>query len=320
MSALDTARHRAHKIRNIVHSLVLIAALALLMSLCAFIIWGWSGIVWGLAGALLSFAIGPTVTPRMTMRMFRARPLDDREAGALNDIVRVLSKRAALPAVPKLNLIPSPTLNAFAVGKPEDAAIGVSSGLLQKLSLREVAGVLAHEISHIANNDLWTMGLADTFSRLTQTMSWLGVFLLLFNLPALFAGGAGIPWTAVALLYFAPTIGSLLQLALSRAREFDADLEGAELTGDPTALASALDKLERYQGRMWEDMTPAGRKIPIPSLLRSHPATEERVRRLLELKKTIAPQPPFEPAGQIQLLGRTSLNPRPRFYWPGVWF
>ncbi len=290
------------------------------MSLCALIIWGWSGVLWGLAGAMLSFAIGPRITPGMVMRMFRARPLADSEAGELNAIIRALSERAALPSVPKLNLIPSPTLNAFAAGKPDNAAIGVSSGLLEKLTLREVAGVLAHEISHIANNDLWIMGLADTFSRLTQIMSWLGVFLFLFNLPTVFAGGDGIPWAAVALLYFAPTFGSLLQLALSRAREYDADLEGAELTGDPAALASALEKLERYQGNMWEDMFPSGRKIPMPSLLRSHPPTAERVRRLLEFRPPASGHARLSPHGQPQTTGLAPNNSRPRYYWPGVWF
>jgi heat shock protein HtpX len=317
---LNDERRRAHKARNVVHSVVLIVGLAGLMSLCAAILWGWSGVLWGLAGAGLSFAIGPRVSPKMVMRMFRARPLDMREAGQLGEVIQVLTTRARLPAVPRLNLIPSATLNAFAVGKPDDAEIAVSSGLLENLSFREIAGVLAHEVSHIASNDLWIMGLADTFSRMTQIMSWFGVLLLLFNLPALMAGGVGVPWAAVALLYFAPTLGSLLQLALSRTREYDADLEGAELTGDPEALASALEKLERHQGRMWEDMFPTGRKIPIPSVLRSHPPTEERVRRLEELGPGDLPFPPLRSTGKKGFSGTVPLHPRPRYYWPGVWF
>jgi heat shock protein HtpX len=254
------------------------------------------------------------------MRMFRARPLGQAEAGQLGEIVERLSARAGLPAVPKLNLIPSNTLNAFAVGRPDDAAIALSSGLFEKLSLREVAGILAHEVSHIASNDLWIMGLADVFSRMTQVMSWFGVILLLFNLPALASGGEGVPWLVIALLYFAPTLGSLLQLALSRTREYDADIAGAELLGDPVALASALQKLEHYQGTMWEDMFPTGRRIPVPSLLRTHPSTEERVRRLLELAPDTTNHPPLSPAGRIGAFGIMPLNPSPRFRWPGVWF
>lgn len=311
---------RSHKLRNIFHSVILIAGLAVLMSLCAWILWGANGVVWSLAGAALSFAIGPKISPKVVMHLFRARPLGPRDSPQLIAILETLSDRAGLPTVPRLNLIPSPTLNAFAVGKPADAAIALSAGLLDKLGLREISGVLAHEVSHVASNDLWIMGLADTFSRLTQIMSWFGVFLVVLNLPSITAGGGSVPWVAIALLYFAPTIGNLLQLALSRAREYDADLEGAALTGDPAGLAMALDKLERYQGRMWEDMLPTGRRIPLPSVLRSHPPTEERIRRLIELGPSNAGHRPLDHTGQAGLFGIAPPHPRPRYHWPGVWF
>lgn len=315
----DRERRQSHRRRNVLQSIVLVSGMALLMSVCAAILWGWIGVLWGLATAALSFAIGPNVSPQMVMRMFRARPLDRREAGQLGEMLEALSARAGLPDTPRLNLIPSSTLNAFAVGKPDDAAIAVSSGLFDKLSPREIAGILAHEVSHIASNDLWIMGLADVFSRMTQVMSWFGVFLLLFNLPALVSGGEGVPWTVVALLYFAPTLGGLLQLALSRTREYDADIAGAELLGDPVALASALQKLEHYQGTMWEDMFPTGRRIPVPSVLRTHPSTEERVRRLLELAPEGSSVPPLASAGRVGAV-IMPLSPDPRFRWPGVWF
>ena len=311
---------KSHKVRNIAHSVILVTGLAALMSLCAWILWGANGVVWGLIGAALSFVIGPRVSPKVVMRLFRARPLGPRDSSQLMAILETLSTRAGLRSSPRLNLIPSPTLNAFAVGKPADAAIALSAGLLEKLDLREITSVLAHEVSHIASNDLWIMGLADTFSRLTQIMSWFGVFLILFNLPAIMAGSASVPWAAIALLYFAPTIGNLLQLALSRAREYDADLEGAALTGDPAGLAMALEKLERYQGRMWEDMLPTGRRIPIPSVLRSHPPTKERIRRLLELGPANTGHRPLNYSGQAGLFGISPPHPRPRYHWPGVWF
>ena len=143
------------------------------------------------------------------------------------------------------------TLNAFATGSPDNAVIGITEGLLRRLSLRELAGVLAHELSHVRNNDLSVMSLADTMTRFTQVLSYLAVILAIFNLPAWLLGDADMPFAALLLLYLAPTIGSLLQLGLSRTREYDADLEAAELTGDPRGLASALDKLERYQGQFW---------------------------------------------------------------------
>ena len=123
----------------------------------------------------------------------------------------------------------------------------------------------------------------------------------------------------VIALYLAPTVSNLLQLALSRAREYDADLDAAQLTGDPAGLASALDKLERYQGRFWEDLLLPGRRIPDPSLLRSHPPTEERVRRLLALR-------PAAPLPEAVRTLRLAMPPhfqvvrrRPRLHWTGLW-
>ncbi|MGI9384797.1 MAG: zinc metalloprotease HtpX [Methyloligellaceae bacterium] len=319
---LDPAASRAHKTRNVIHSVVLIGGLGLLMGLCAWILWGWIGHLYALIAAAITILFGPRVAPEMVMRMYRARPVDRTRGGTLFQLVEELARRAELPAMPKLYVVPSAALNAFAVGRPDDASIAITQGLLRRLSLREVAGVLAHEMSHIRNNDLWIMGLADTFSRITQMMSWVGIFLLILNLPAALKGQVVVPWLAVLLLYFAPTIGSLLQLALSRAREYDADLEGAQLTGDPTGLASALDKLERYQGRFWEDMLMPGRRIPQPSLLRSHPPTEERVRRLLDLRRPELPplRLPQRASPADLLHGFVAMSPGPRFRWPGVWF
>ena len=319
---LDPAASRAHKMRNLIHSVVLIGGLGLLMGACAWILWGWIGPLYALIAAALTILLGPRMAPELVMRMYRARAVDRRRGGTLVRLLEELAHRAELPAIPNLYVVPSAALNAFAVGRPEDASIAVTEGLLRRLSLREVAGVMAHEISHIRNNDLWIMGLADTFSRITQVMYWVGMFLLIVNLPAALMGQVVVPWLAALLLYLAPTIGSLLQLALSRAREYDADLEGAQLTGDPTGLASALDKLERYQGRFWEDMLMPGRRIPQPSLLRSHPPTEERVRRLLELRRPELPPlrlPRGVSAGEL-LHGFMAMQPGPRYRWPGVWY
>lgn len=181
--------------------------------------------------------------------------------------------------------MPSQLPNAFAIGSAEDSAVCVSDGLFRLLDRREFAGVLAHEVSHIANRDLWIMGLADAMSRAVSLASWFGQLLLLVNLPLLLAGAAYVPWHIPLLLIFSPTIMALLQLALSRTREFDADHGAAELTGDPDGLASALVKIERRTGRFWEEMFLPGRRIPQPLLLRTHPPTEDRVTRLRELSR-----------------------------------
>jgi hypothetical protein len=162
------------------------------------------------------------------------------------------------------------------------------------------------------------MSLADVMTRFTQALSYLAVILAIFNLPAWLLGDSDMPYSALLLLYLAPSIGSLLQLGLSRTREYDADLEGAELTGDPRGLAAALEKLERYQGHFWEDlMFPVpSRRIPQPSLLRSHPPTQQRIARLLALEnRQMAPPIEVVEEPMVSLVGRSpgSMQPRYRF-------
>jgi len=169
--------------------------------------------------------------------------------------------------------------------------IAISDGMLRSLDLRELAGVLAHEISHIRNRDLWLMSLADLIGRLTRLMTLLGLALLVVGLPLWLGAAAQLPWALLLLLLFAPQLTMLLQLALSRAREFDADLDAAGLTGDPAGLASALLKLERRQRGVWEQILMPGRRLPEPSLLRSHPPTAQRVARLEALSGRAAERP-----------------------------
>jgi heat shock protein HtpX len=259
----------------------------------------------------------------MIMRFFRARQLDPRHGSQIVHVVDVLSDRAELAVPPRVYVIPSMTLNAFATGTPQNAVIGITEGMLRRLGINELAGVLAHEISHIRNNDLAVMGLADIMTRLTQVLAYLAIVLALVNLPAIVLGEAEFHLLALALLYLAPTAGSLIQLALSRTREYDADLEAASLTGDPASLASALEKLERYQGRFWEDMRlpVPGRRIPQPSLLRSHPKTEDRVARLRALAdRSMLPHLTVTDEPMVSLIGLGPVAMRPRYRWTGVWF
>lgn len=192
--------------------------------------------------------------------------------------------------------------------------------ILSLYRARELAGVLAHELSHVRNNDLWIMNLADAISRLTMVMSYVGMILLLVSLPLALIGLATVPWLLVLLLAFSPTIAALLQLALSRAREFDADLDAAGLTRDLAGLASALRKLELAQGGgLWERILLPGRRVPDPSLLRSHPPIEERIRRLHALQAPGAPpdyaeRPPEIPGELVRILRR------PRYRLPGIWY
>lgn len=320
---LDEARRRRHQTNNDLHSLVLVGGLGAITALSAWLLWGGLGVIVTLAMIALLHIFAPRVPPELVMRMYRARQLDPVNGGQIVHILETLAARANLLATPRLYVIPSMTLNAFATGSRDAAVVGVTEGLLRRLSLRELAGVLAHEISHVRNNDLAVMSIADMMTRITQLMSYLALFLAIFNLPAWLLGDSDISLLALLLLYLAPTIGSLLQLGLSRTREYDADLEGATLTGDPDGLASALEKLERYQGKFWEDMTlpVPGRRIPQPSVLRTHPPTEERVARLKRLEHGKLP-PPIEVVEEpmVSLVGMGPISMRPRTRFPGVWF
>jgi heat shock protein HtpX len=319
---LDEATRREHKMRNRLHSALLLGGLGIVLGLSSMLVWGTAGLAWAAAavGVLLLFA--PRLSPDAVMRMYNAREIDPRLAGQLGRVLDILAERAELPARPRLFVIPSAALNAFATGNPRHAAIAVTEGMLRTLSLRELAGVLAHEISHIRNNDLWVMGLADAMSRFTQALSTLAVVLAAFNVMGLLVGATIVSWAAILILYLAPLASSLLQLGLSRAREYDADLEGAMLTGDPHGLASALRKLERYTGRFWEDlMFPIpGRSVPQPSLLRSHPLTEDRISRLMELDARFKAEPIILHEAPLALSAVPVVLGSPRRRWTGVWY
>jgi heat shock protein HtpX len=288
------------------------------MALCAYVLWGRSGVVWGFVLISALVLISPRIAPEIIVRMYGARRVGPAQGAPILRIVDELARRASLPSPPHLYVIPSPLINAFATGVRSDALLAVTQGLLNRLDSRELIGVLAHEMAHIRHNDLWVMSLADTMSRFTHFMSMVGVLLFIISLPATFLGGQPFPLIGILLLYFAPTASGLLQLGLSRAREYDADLEGARLSGDPEALASALHKIETAQGSMWETILLPGRNVPVPSILRTHPSTEERIRRLREFHATA--RPPLEIAG-ADGVGSRFAAPRavPRYHLTGLW-
>ena len=273
-----------HSVLNRIHTVLLFGAMLLLLGVLGFSLGGISGLLWGGVLALPFLLLGQRISPRWLLRMYGARPLAPYEAPALYSTVRALSERAGLPAPPQLYYVPHRTMNAFSVGTRDDPALGVTDGLLRALSPRELSGVMAHEISHIRQNDLRVMTFADLIGRMTGFLSTTGQFLLFLNLPLLLMGRAPISWLAVVLLLVAPNVSGLLRLALSRTRELDADLGAARLSGDPLGLASALRKMECY-GTGWLDRMLRPYRTPSRSLLRTHPETEERVERLLDLAR-----------------------------------
>ncbi|MFO1075867.1 MAG: zinc metalloprotease HtpX [Geminicoccaceae bacterium] len=312
-------RRLRHKLANLAHSALLLAGMLAILGACAWIVWGETGLAWAVLAGAAALLLTPSVAPDWVMRLYRASPLTPREAPELHYLVDQLAARAGLARSPRLHYLPSRLLNAFAVGTRERAAIALTDGLLRRLSPRELAGVLAHEISHVRNNDLWIMSLADLMSRLAGALSWLGLLLLALSLPVLLLGGE-VPWLLALVLLAAPSLMALLQRALSRARELDADLDAATLTRDPQGLASALAKLDRLQGRYWEDVLLPGRRMPEPSLLRTHPPSTARIARLLALAGEDEPPAPAWPdRARRQGLDAAPL-PAPRWRWPGVWY
>ncbi|MCU7917671.1 MAG: M48 family metalloprotease [Candidatus Thiodiazotropha sp. (ex Dulcina madagascariensis)] len=317
---MEQATFLHHKTRNTLQSLLLILSLA---GLCAWLAWFLGGIPLAMAtGAVILFTyrLNPVASPELAMRLFRARRLSPREIPALYQLVAQLSQRAGLAAAPSLFYLPSDVMNAFTTGTRKEAAIALSDGLLRRMQWRELAGVLAHELIHVANQDTRLMAFADLTSRITGFLSIVGQLLLLINLPLLFFGQATLPWQPILLMLAAPTLSALAQLALSRNREYEADLGAAELTGDPLGLASALNKLESPRHRLIERLLHPGPRIPDPSLLRSHPPTEERVQRLLALTH----QTPstsgviVSPRDMGHLLAHKPY--RPRWHRNGMWY
>ena len=278
---MPTARWHRHAWNNRIQTTLLVLSLLGITALAGYLLIGPDGGWLALAACAAALLLEPA-TARLTLRLYQARPIHPSSAPGLWRLMDEIARRAELPAVPELYYVPSPMINAFAVGNRRHAAIALTHGLLEQLSPRELAGVLAHETAHIAHGDLRVMGLADYVSRLTSLLAMLGQFLILFSLPALLSGAGSLNWAGFLLLVFSPHLAMLSQLGLSRVREFDADLKAAALTGDPLGLASALALIEG-RSRSWRNILMPGWGNPEPSWLRTHPETAERIRRLHEL-------------------------------------
>jgi heat shock protein HtpX len=273
------------RLQNLLQTVALLGGMSVLLALLGWELAGFAWIVWITTLGITVLLFSVQISPGLVLRIYGARPLGTGEVPILDAIVAELAQRAQLPAPPRLFYVPSRVLQAFTVILGGAPVIAVTDGLLRHLDPDELAGVLAHEISHIRHGDLRTLVLADLVTKVTRALAGLGLLLLIVNLPILLVGGVAISWSALLLLVVAPPASTLLQLALSRTREFDADLGAAELTGDPETFSRALQKLEHYQGPIWEQIFLPGYRLPAPSLLRTHPATSERVDRLLSLPR-----------------------------------
>ena len=273
-----------------VRTALLLAALTGLFLVVGDLVAGRQGMVVAFFAALAINLFAYWNSDKMVLRMYGAQPVDPQGAPQLYQLVADLAKRAGLP-MPKIYMIESDQPNAFATGRsPEHAAVAVNTGLLRLLSPEEVAGVIAHELSHVRNRDTLTM---------TMTAVIAGAIGMLANFAFFFGGmrddrregGVG-PIAGLLVMLLAPIAATLVQLAISRTREFEADRKGAEVSGNPLWLASALGKLEqgaRVIDNPQAESNPATAHLFIvnPLHLRSlgglfatHPPIAERIRRL----------------------------------------
>lgn len=279
---MDSSIVRAHAAANRRHTLWLIVVQCAVAALAGYVLFGDEGMVVTLGVVALALVFEPWAAGPLTLAYYRARPIRFHESPTLWATIETLARRAGLPVVPNLYLLPSAQANAFAVGQAHRSAIAISGGLLNALTPRELAAVLAHEVGHIVNGDLRVMSLADYVSRLTALLALIGLGAVVLMSPSWLFGDAPIPWLGLLILIAAPQVSQLAQAGLSRVREFDADLTAAQLIGDPEALASALARIEggvRTRRGWWLP----GRRDDVPSIARTHPPTAERMRRLLAL-------------------------------------
>lgn len=282
------------KLGNLTHVTLMLTAMLALLGLIGWILAGRDGLLITAGfGALFTY-MGRGASKTWMLKAIGAVKLHVDDAPKLFAILHELAGRAGLAHLPDIYLMDNSMMLGFSTGTDEeDAAIVLTGPLVQNLSAREMAGVLAHEIAHIHGGDLVVMGMADMVTRMTRTLSLLGVFLVIFNVPLALSteGGRQLPWTALLLLISAPMVNFMIQMALSRAREFEADIGAVDLCGDPPALAQALKKLEYQQNGVFRSIFMPRQPGTEPSLLRSHPVTEERVQRILAQSPAFGPLP-----------------------------
>ena len=276
---------------NLLKTAVLMAAITALFMTIGRLMGGQQGMVLALIVALGMNFFSYWFSDKMVLRMYNAQEVDAQSAPQFYRLVQELAQRAELP-MPRVYLINEDAPNAFATGRnPQNAAVAATTGILRTLSERELRGVMAHELAHVKHLDI-------LISTISATMA--GAISMLANFAMIFGGrdneGRPVnPIVSILVMLLAPLAASLIQMAISRAREFEADRGGAEISGDPQALASALQKIHRMaQGLPMEaaERHPETAQMMIMNplsagglrgLFSTHPSTEERVERLLEM-------------------------------------
>jgi len=272
-----------YQLKSAIQLVLLIASMLLILSLIGWLVAGRAGIVWSVVTGLFLFVSIPQISPHTLLSLNGAKPLGYSQASEIHNIVQWLTEQAGLEHKPELYYIPRNTLVAYSVGKQFDTAIAISNGLLEILNKRELVAVIAHEISHIKHHDILVMQVTQIIHIMTSIFSLMAYLTVLLYVPVLYLGEEPIPWVLLLILVFAPNVSVMIQLAISRLREFDADLEAIQLTNDPLALASALQKLENYQQGWLHHVLMPHRRLRLPKILNTHPSAKERIKRLKEM-------------------------------------
>ena len=313
---------RGASLANIAQAGVLLAVFGALLALILRPEFGNAGLLIALLVVAAIVALATRLSPATVMRIYGARPYQAGDLAQFDRITTELARRAGLPRAPRIYVVPSMLLSAFSVGTSQRFAIALTEGLLRRLTMREVAGMLAREVAHAKRGDLLVLGIADWITRAAQALYYVGLGLAALNILRGIGGGEPVSWLSVILLILAPALMGLVQLALSRSREIAADRAAALLTGDPLGLASVVSRLDASQGSPLNELLPPvpARKVPLPSMLRFPPPADQRIPRLNSFQAP--PMPPLDVAEgpRISLVGVGPIEMRPRYRWPGVWF
>lgn len=275
-----------------------VALLGLLSGLLVFIgysLYGPSGAIFGLVMAAVTNFGSWFYSDKIALSTYRAQPITRQQAPAIYDMVERLAAKAEIP-MPGVYLVPGQAANAFATGRdPEHAAVAVTEGIIKALSTEELEGVIAHELTHIINRDTLTQAVAATLGGAVAFIAQMLQYSMFFGGGRNREGG-GNPLALIATIFLAPMAATIIQMGISRTREYAADAGAAKLTGNPRALASALKRLEASAQRMPMQANPAFEPLLIinalpqqmfRSLFSTHPATDDRVARLLEIEQTM---------------------------------
>jgi heat shock protein HtpX len=281
---------------NQLKTLSLLALLsALLISASYFLIGGPAGIIIGVVVAAVTNIGSWYFSDRIALAAYRAQPLNPQEAPQLYAMVQRLCDRAGMP-MPKLFVVPTSAANAFATGRdPQHAAVAVTQGIVELLPEEELEAVIAHELSHVRNRDTLTQAVAATIAGSIAFLARMVSYSMWFG------GGSrsdrgGNPFGLLLTMILAPVAASVIQMAISRTREFEADRGSAKLTGNPRALARALQRLESIGRQLPLEANPAFEPLLISSpfsgqflasLFSTHPSTAARIQNLLKVEQEL---------------------------------